>query len=212
MTASRIEMGNGSARQSRRTPARALSLLESAITKVGILATSLSAAAGIGWAVWHYASPAPPPQLDAHLTESKGAFEPDISLRQFFALDRATTARQDSSAYSAEQLSCRYAYLQARVTVDGYSGHQVWLRWVLMDDRGRQIGRTLKEVVQPLTVQSAHDSDMVSNHLLLPARPEMRLRVQLFRKHDSRLLPFSEPYTTPSFKGPKAPQSSNCPV
>ncbi len=136
MTASRIEMGNESAPQNRRTPARALSLLESAITKVGILATSVSAAAGIGWAAWHYASPPPPPaQLDAHLAEIKGGFYPGISLRQFFALDQSHR-RPGQFGLLREQLSCRFAYLQVRVTVDGYSGHQVWLRWVLMDDRG----------------------------------------------------------------------------
>ena len=203
-------MRNESAQRNRGTPARALSLLDSAFTKVGAIATSLSAAAGIGWAVWHYASPSPPPRLDAHVAGIKDGFYPGISLKQFFELDR-TTADQDSSAYSGEQLNCRFAYLQVRVTVDGYSGHQVWLRWMLSDDGGNQIGRTLKEVVQPLTVQRVHDSDIASTHLLLPARPSMRLRVQLFREHDSRLLQFSEPYATPSFKGPKAPQSPNCP-
>ena len=199
-------MGNEPPRQNRQAPARALSLLESAITKVGILATSLSAAAGIGWAVWHFASPSPPPLLDAHLAEIKGDFHPGISLRRFFALDRGDTAGQDSSAYSAEQLNCRFVYMQVRVTVDGYSGHQVWLRWVLMDDGEKQIGRTLKDVVQPLTVQKEHDSDIASNHLLLPARPRMRLRVQLFRKHDSRLLPFSEAVHDTELQGDPGPQ------
>ena len=206
----RREMRNGSAQVNPRAPARALTLVESAFTKVGAIATSLSAAAGIGWAVWHYASPSPPPLLDAHLAAITDGFYSGISLRQFFELDR-TTPGQTSSAYSAQQLNCRYAYLQVRVTVDGYSGHQVWLRWMLSDDGGSQIGRTLKQVVEPLAVQRAHDSDIVSTHLLLPARPSMRLRAQLFRKHGSRLLQFSEPYTTPSFKGPKAPQSPNCP-
>jgi hypothetical protein len=192
------------------TPPRALSLLDSAFTKVGAIATSLSAAAGIGWAAWHYASPAPPPQLDAHVAGITDGFYPGISLGQFFELSRPG-AGQDSSDYSAEQLNCRFAYLQVRVTVDGYSGHQVWLRWMLSADRGDQLGRTLQEVVQPLDVKSGHDSDIESQHLLLPARPSMRLRVQLFRKHDSRLLQFSEPYATPIFKGPKAPQSPNCP-
>jgi len=190
---------------------RALSLLDSAFTKVGAIATSLSAAAGIGWGVWHYASPSPAPLLDAHVAPITDGFHPGISPRQFFDLDR-TTGGQDSSPYSAEQLNCRYVYLQVRATVDGYTGHSVLLRWVLSDDGGSQIGRTLKEVVQPVAVQRMHDSDIVSARILLPPRPRMRLRVQIFREHDSRLLPFSEPYPTPSFKGPKAPQSRNCPV
>jgi hypothetical protein len=196
--------------QNPRTPGRALSLLDSVFTKVGAIATSLSAAAGIGWAAWHYASPSPPPRLDAHVFPVEDGFHPGISFGRFMELSRPG-ADQDSSDYSAEQLSCRFAYVQVRVTVDGYSGHQVWLRWMLSADRGNQVGRTLQEVVQPLAVKSGHDSDIASEHLLLPARPSMRLRVQLFRKHDDRLLQFSEPYATPTFEGPKAPQSPNCP-
>jgi hypothetical protein len=203
-------MSTYAARRSRRKRFRTLSLVESAFGKVGAIASSLSAAAGIGWAVWHYASPPPPPQLDAHVVGIKDGFYPGITLRQFFELDRMTVD-ESSSGYSAEQLNCRFAYLQVRVTVDGYKGHQVWLRWMLNADNGNQIGPLLKDQIEPLTVQRAHDSDIASAHLLLPARRHMRVRAQLFRKHGTRLLQFSEPYASPSFDGPKTPQSRNCP-
>lgn len=203
-------MSTQAAQPTRRARFRTLSLIDSAFGKVGAIASSLSAAAGIGWAVWHYASPPPSPQLDAHVAGIKDGFYPGITLRQFFELDRMTVD-QSSTGYSAEQLNCRFAYLQVRVTVDGYSGHKVWLRWMLSDDRGNQIGSLLKNEIEPLTVRRAHDSDIASAHLLLPARRHMRMRAQLFRKHGNRLLQFSEAYASPSFDGPKAPQSPNCP-
>jgi hypothetical protein len=203
-------MSDESPQQSEPTPARALSLVASVFTKVGAIATSLSAAVGIGWGVWHYASPPTPPLLDAHVAAIKDGFYPGITLRQFFELDRMT-ADQGNADFSAAQLNCRYVYLQVRVTVDGYRGHKVWLHWMLSHDRGNQLGSILKDEVDSLTVQRVHDSDIVSAHLLLPPRRSMRLHVQLFRKHGSRPLQFSEPYTSPSFPGPKARQSGNCP-
>jgi hypothetical protein len=190
---------------------RALSLLGTAFTKAGAIATSLSAAGGIAWAVWHYASPPPPPQLEAHVVGLKDGFYPGISLRQFIELDRITPGAATSS-FSDEQLNCRVAYVQVRVSVDGYKDHHVWLRWLLTDDRGNTIGTKTSDDLQQVNVTRMRDSDIVSNHVLLPARPKLRLHVQLFRDHDNRLLQFSEPYVTPIFSGPKKPQSTNCPI
>ena len=189
---------------------RALSHLESSLTRIGSIAASLSAAAGIGWTVWHVVHRSPPPLLDAHVTPVPDGFQPGVSLEEYFDLDR-TLADQSTSPYSTEQLRCRYVYARVRVTVDGYRGHQVWLRWLLSGDRGDRIGRTLDELIQPLDVQRMHDSDIVSTHLLLPARPSMRVRAQLFRMNGGQLQQFSEPYVTPIFKGPTTKQSRSCP-
>ena len=116
------------------------------------------------------------------------------------ARSRPPPAR-DSSAYSAEQLSCRYAYLQVRVTVDGYSGHQVWLRWVL-DGRPRKTDRPHPERRAPAAdrAEGARQRHRVEPPPAAGSAKECACGSSSLRKHDSRLLAFSEAYTTPSFR------------
>jgi hypothetical protein len=196
------------------TPSRrgVLSLLDSTIAKAGAVATSLSAIAGVGWGVWHYAFPPPPARLAATIEQVESGFYPDISFRQFLELERPE-AQGDISAYSAKQLKCRVAYLQLRVTVEGYSGKTVWLRWMLSDAGGADgVGRPLTQEVQQLSVEGPYDSGLASMHVLLPPKKKMSFRAQLFRKVDERFVTFSEPYVSPTFRGHVGRQNPDCPV